>query len=220
MEKLYWSDRIRTRAVCKSWLQIALYGSWLQMPFYGISTINEVVSLMPEVAWLMRFGCGFDGIISFCNLISISTCKTIDVEGGIKGEKRLLFQTSRCGWVLFGRGPEESPNQCYSFFLHSPFTDEIIELPKLDLDCAIFPSSLVATFSLSLYNPDCLVFCLHIGDRIIGISTCRSGDETWKTLKFQRFPSSNRPRSATYLDGSFYCTVNWVPSMLLSRSGL
>ncbi|OMO92316.1 hypothetical protein COLO4_17685 [Corchorus olitorius] len=195
IEKLYnWPDRIRVRAVCKNWHRVS--HNW-------IPTIDKGAWIM-SYRWLRlgKSGLGdVDKVYSICLLSDYRVSKTIYcIEEGFKEEnERGLFveaslQSCKYGWVLFQKHQEENPSRCYCFFLFSPFTNEVLELPKLELNSAIRRSSVVATFNLSSTSSDCLVFCLQRDhdNGTIHISTCRPGDKTWKT------------NSELELEGSYY----------------
>ncbi|XP_022726836.1 F-box/kelch-repeat protein At1g57790-like [Durio zibethinus] len=200
--KLYWSDRIRVRSVCKSWLQVSQHG----------------IPPIDQVPWIVGFAWSRnrDGrIYSRCKLLDTALNKPYTVEDAYKGEDRAIFdeaifQTCRYGWMLFLKNPERVFSRCFCFFLYSPFTNEVIELPTLEIDYPISKSFIVTALFLTSTSSDCLVFYLHRHhkDRSMQISICRPGDQTWKTLKFAAADldeSFSRPINATYLAGSFYC---------------
>ncbi|OMO75091.1 hypothetical protein CCACVL1_16339 [Corchorus capsularis] len=221
--KLYWPDRIRVRAVCKNWLGVSVD---------GIPTMNKGAWVM-AYRWVRPRKPGFsiyidqpkpkpeDKVRSTCLLIDYRVSRTnyhIDRGGELKREDErgifveASFQSSKYGWALFKKHEEENPSRCCCFFLFSPFTDEVVELPELELNSPIWSRSLVATFNLSWTSSDCLVFCVRRDyngtEGTIHISTCRPSDKTWKTLELQfELGCLNRPLAATYVaaTGCFYC---------------
>ncbi|GMI73919.1 hypothetical protein HRI_001061200 [Hibiscus trionum] len=201
--KLYWSDRIRIRAVCKNWQQVTL----------------EFIPTIDRAAWLMTYRWlrlhPSKGLIGERKLRDTSLGKVIYIDKDIAVEAPDIFceyqcETTRYGWVLLQKAP---PFMCRRFFflLYSPFTDEVIELPVLDVGLCILSMNLKSTFYLSSKNSECLVFTIHTHTCTTSISTCRPGDKNWKTYNFvQTHPIDweRFPLSATYIGGCFYCVFS------------
>ncbi|TXG65622.1 hypothetical protein EZV62_006897 [Acer yangbiense] len=81
---------------------------------------------------------------------------------------------SRYGWVLFSKSIYDP----FFFFFYSPFTNEVIELPKLEKRYSEYK----ATFSLSPKSPDCMVIALSNPEAgKLEIQTCKPDDKSWKT---------------------------------------
>ncbi|KAE8666954.1 hypothetical protein F3Y22_tig00112471pilonHSYRG00075 [Hibiscus syriacus] len=198
--KLYWSDRIRIRAVCKTWQRVTLQ---------CIPTIDKAAWLM-SYRWLRLHQS--KGLIGEHKLRDTSLGKVVYIAKDIEGKKpnkSCDYQcvTSRYGWVLF-RKNELGFFQRFHFLLYSPFTCEVIELPTLDVGYSVHSDYLTATFYLSSKSSECLVFSLYVGKGTIGVSTCRPGDEGWKTYSFLESKPIDWirfPLGATYLGGCFYC---------------
>ncbi|KAK8555514.1 hypothetical protein V6N13_046042 [Hibiscus sabdariffa] len=195
--KLYWSDRIRICAVCKSWQQ---------------ATLGCTIPTIDKAAWLMTYRLVQShpgkGLIGELKLRDTSLGRVIEIGKDIEGTvSNIFFVTSRYGWVLFRKLGHVYCRK-YLYLLYSPFTDEVIELPTLNLGYPVWSHILLTTFYLSSKGSECLVFSLHLHEDTIIICTCRPGDKVWKTYKFLRskpidWPSY--PLSATYLGGCFYC---------------
>ncbi|KAK2640545.1 hypothetical protein Ddye_028340 [Dipteronia dyeriana] len=108
---------------------------------------------------------------------------------------------SRYGWVLFSEMIHDTISM--NFFFYNPFSNEIIELPRME-KATFYRES---TFSLSPSSPGCTVISFSIlRDGKLGIATCRPGDLSWKMLEFQGDYKYNSIRDVAYADESFYCT--------------
>lgn len=125
MGKLYWSDRIRTTTVCKSWHQV---------PQHGIPHIDQL-------PWMKGYNVvvySRNGYQSYYNtpfeLFDTALKRSYrlgEISANISKGGAVL-RDSRYVWVLFQPCPVS--NRFYCLFLYSPFTNELIQLPNLELD--------------------------------------------------------------------------------------
>ncbi|GLT94975.1 hypothetical protein SLE2022_126820 [Rubroshorea leprosula] len=192
IEKLSWVDRIRLPAVCKSW-----------------TAVRGLALDAPDLPWMLKFrteGTLFE-MFDPCEKKKYVSDKWI--EGNDKGIfADATIRCSRLGWLLLrSRTRDHSDPRSYivSTFLFSPFTGEVIKLPKLEQD---YYFNNVATFSMNSTSPECIVFIFWRTCYTAGFSTYRLGDKAWKTSKLDdaRYQSYNLcPIDATYVAGSFYC---------------
>ncbi|KAK2637960.1 hypothetical protein Ddye_025755 [Dipteronia dyeriana] len=157
---------------------------------------------------------GQKDIRSICNLCDPSTrriytvketrtpiYKNIDLSGAVPCQ-------SRFGWVLFSKGSGNITIK--HLFFYNPFTNQVIELPKLGNKYRSTSFSKIPTC------PDCMVIALRIpkgGQLEIktwqpGYDTWLSGYDTWKTFKFSGDYDCDRTlisKQVAYAGESFYC---------------
>ncbi|GMI74398.1 hypothetical protein HRI_001109100 [Hibiscus trionum] len=199
MGKLYWSHRIQMQGVCKAWRMVSLD---------GVPTIDKAWLMTSEWSWI-----DCNRVIGKCKLKDTSLGKEVYISRGVKEDGTLFiwanFQSSRYGWALFRHDPKPGfRNRCV-LYMYSPFTDEMMKLPPLDLGFPVWDGNLTATFNLSSANSECLVFCFYRFKETVCISTCLPRDGSWKSCYFvERHPDDNwygTSLSATYSDGCFYC---------------
>ncbi|CAK7340794.1 unnamed protein product [Dovyalis caffra] len=103
---------------------------------------------------------------------------------------------SKDGWVLFRKHRVDTT----FFFAHSPFSNEIVELPNnLGRD---FRKG-KATFSSSPTSPDCVFFAAKHPH----ISICRRGDQVWTEINTSSIDRFYEARDLAFLNGNFYCLL-------------
>lgn len=197
IEKLSWVDRVRLFAVCKSWK--ALHGLILDSP---------------DFPWMLKFRSGgignpgtlFELLDPFSKKRHVADIWIAEKEKGIFANASI--RCSRLGWLLLrsrNSDPSDPKSYLVSTFLFSPFTGELVKLPKLEED---FYLTNVATFSMNSTSPECIVFVFWRTCYTAGFSICCVGDGMWKTFKLEeaRYQSYDLcPIDATYVAGSFYC---------------
>lgn len=140
----------------------------------------------------------------------------------------LLFGTgtsvlaSRHGWLLVAK--EKFPVIYDSFFLYSPFTNKIIQLPNLPREITQVPcypryvhESLAITFTTSPDSKDCEVVVLRLLSKPckqVRIMMCRPGDTTWNTdlwfnISDHLYPDKGIPADSNFdtacANGVVYC---------------
>ena len=107
---------------------------------------------------------------------------------------------SRDGWVLFSK---EETKGSWLFFLFSPFTKQVVSLPRLE--SIRFE---VATFSSAPTSADCVIFVAHppeSGKICIRIYRPSGNDKTWNIYVFDVPEYSRSVESVAYMGGCFYC---------------
>ncbi|TXG66215.1 hypothetical protein EZV62_007490 [Acer yangbiense] len=197
MEKLCSSERVPLYLVCKNWHD----------------RIREIKNTKEFLPWLMYYK-GQKGNRSICNLGDPSTRRIYTVKETptpIYKNRDLCVAVpcqSRFGWVLFSKGFDNIAIK--HLFFYKPFTNQVIELPKLG---NIYRSAL---FSKIPTCPDCMVIALRIpktGQLEIktwqpGYNTRLPGYDTWKTFKFSGEYDRDRTvisKQVAYTGESFYC---------------
>ncbi|TXG66211.1 hypothetical protein EZV62_007486 [Acer yangbiense] len=184
MEKLCWSERVPLCLVCKIWRDC----------------IREIKNTKEFLPWLMYYDKGRKGNCSICKLCDPSAKRIFTVkQTQIARNRDLVPHQSRHGWVLFSKGFFGLVIK--HLFLYSPFTNQVIELPKLN---KIYSK---ASFSLSPTCPDCMVIALRIpktGE--LEIKAWQPGYETWKTFKFSG--EYDIISQVAYAGESFYCVFS------------
>lgn len=195
IEKLSWVDRVRLYAVCKSW-----------------KALRGFVLDSPDFPWMLKFrNGGIPG--TMFELFDPFSKKRYVADAWIEEKDKAIFanasiRCSRLGWLLLrsrNSDPSDPKSYLVSTFLLSPFTGELIKLPKLEED---FYLTNVATFSMDSTSPECIVFVFWRTCYTAGYSICCVGDVMWKTFKLEeaRYQSYDLcPVDATYVTGSFYC---------------
>ncbi|KAK4849900.1 hypothetical protein QYF36_001891 [Acer negundo] len=206
--KLAWSERARLCLVCKSWRQF----------FYEIKNTKEFLP------WIFYFSTDPIRSVIVCKLCDPFTQRSYKVKDAAIMKNRnfsyftnLVACDSRYGWVLFSENIYG-----INFFFYNPFSNKIIELPRMErATCyrestfTLSPSSPVesatcyreSTFSLSPSSPGCTVISFFIlRDGKLVIATCQPGDESWKMFEFLGDYKYNSIRDVAYADESFYCT--------------
>ncbi|KAI9186949.1 hypothetical protein LWI28_022584 [Acer negundo] len=197
LEKLCYSERVPLYLVCKNWHD----------------RIREIKNTKEFLPWLMYYK-GQKGNRIICKLGDPSTrriytvkktptqiYKNRDLSGAVPCQ-------SRFGWVLFSKGFDNIAIK--HLFFYNPFTNQVIELPKLG---NIYRS---ASFSKIPTCPDCMVIALRIpktGQLEIktwqpGYDTWLPGYDTWKTFKFSGEYDRDRTvisKQVAYTGESFYC---------------
>ncbi|KAM7466267.1 hypothetical protein LguiB_013829 [Lonicera macranthoides] len=176
ISKLYFTDRIRFRAVCKDW----------HLP------IGD--RLVDELPWIVYRNLFID--INPC-LLPVKRTKVMISDpvhkrtheipnfAGARGEYLKYFGNSRvcgskCGWLLLGNYKSDIG---IDVFLYCPFTNNLIRLPAISTITHYYYE---ATFSSSNpTSPDCVfifVFTYYcLGQYLVGFSTYRNGDNEWRT---------------------------------------
>ncbi|KAK0599568.1 hypothetical protein LWI29_006459 [Acer saccharum] len=152
MEKLFWSERLPSCLVCKTWHEYFL----------------EIQNDEQFLPWVMTMEQG-----GICKLGDPSKQASNIVEGA--GTHDVLGYADACasryGWVLF----LNNLNDHDQYILYSPFTNEVIKLPILIKDYTS-----VATFSHSPGSPNCMAIVFSAKNRKISIKTCQPGDKSFK----------------------------------------
>ncbi|KAK0602284.1 hypothetical protein LWI29_032002 [Acer saccharum] len=160
MENLFWSERLPSCLVCKTWHECFL----------------EIQNEEQFLPWVMTMEHGGGS-----NLGDPAKQVSQIVEGATHD---LLGYAcaSRYGWVLFSNDLDDYDNDLTidyeQYILYSPFTNEVIKFPKLIED---YTSK--ATFSHSPGSPNCMVIVFSAENRKISIKTCQPGDKSWKIFE-------------------------------------
>ncbi|KAM7462245.1 hypothetical protein LguiA_030366 [Lonicera macranthoides] len=176
ISKLYYTDRIHFRAVCKDW----------HLP------IGD--RLVDELPWIVNHILFFDINPRFLPLKRTNVMISDPVHKrthaipnfpGTRGEYLKCFGNSRvcgskCGWLLLGN---YNSYIGIDVFLYCPFTNNLIRLPAIS---TIIYYYYEATFSSSNpTSPDCVFVFVYtyycLGQYIVGFSTYRNGDNEWRT---------------------------------------
>ncbi|KAM7466268.1 hypothetical protein LguiB_013830 [Lonicera macranthoides] len=181
ISKLYFTDRIRFRAVCKDWHL----------------TIGD--QSVDELPWVVNHTFFYDTNPCFLPVkrtkVMISDpihkkTHTIPNFTGTRGEYLKYFRNSivcgsKRGWLLLRNFRRDVG---IDVFLYSPFTNNLIRLPEIST-ITYYYYDYMFSFS-NPTSPDCVfvfVFTFHyagFGQYIVGISTYRIGDYTWRTKIF------------------------------------
>ncbi|TXG65625.1 hypothetical protein EZV62_006900 [Acer yangbiense] len=164
MEKLVWSDNFRMSLICKSWQEC----------------LHEIENTQEFLPWMMSYNSsdqsGDGGGI--CKLYDPVAKRSYIVEAPIlKGASPCQ---SKNGWVFFSKPIFNA--MCY--FFYSPFTYEVIELPKAEKK-----SFRKTMFSLSPSSPNCMIGSFNIKK------------QEWKVL-------SEPSPSIDYYDQYFFVAFN------------
>ena len=160
-------DRIHILAVCKAW----------SVPNLHIPTIDSDIVPWAMSRWVTEKG--------DCECVS-RLIDPLSPQYPMEVEKECQFFhvakpcASAYGWVLF-KVLDFYEQKITSFFLYSPFTNEVINLPKLGQ----FPRFQMATFSLNATSTRCVIFLLCTMNYRIYISICSIGDYSWKNFNFK-----------------------------------
>ncbi|KAK0600400.1 hypothetical protein LWI29_014541 [Acer saccharum] len=192
--KLAWSERARLCLVCKSWRRL----------FYEIKNTQEFLP------WIFCYNSDLtsDGV-RVCKLCDPFARRSYTVKDAAIVKNRDFSDARACdsryGWVLFSKEIYDTVRM--NFFLYNPFTNEIIELPRMEKNYRKITCYEKATFSLSPSSPSCTVIAFSIlRDGKLGIETCQPGDEFWKMFEFLGDYKYNSILDVAYADESFYCT--------------
>ncbi|KAK0601910.1 hypothetical protein LWI29_028681 [Acer saccharum] len=196
MEKLVWSDRFRMGLLCKSWQEC----------------IHEIQNTHEFLPWVMAYEWDrwilsrdkdqtYDGGDRLCKLCDPNAKTSYILKEAAILKNRDLWGASphhsRNGWVLFSTFISKP----FYVFFYSPFTNEVIKLPKLKK--VHFER---AMFSSSPKSPDCMVITLSNPEKgKLEIQTFKPGDKSWKMFEF--FGEFNRFSiiEVTYIGESIYC---------------
>ncbi|TXG65627.1 hypothetical protein EZV62_006902 [Acer yangbiense] len=118
MIKLFWSERLPSCLVKKTWHKCFL----------------EIQNEQQFLPWVLSYGRG--GICRLGNP-SVQAASCIVKEANIDLLDGAVACASRHGWVLFEKKLDDPDNTLtnfyYQYFLYSPFTDEVIKFPKLKM---------------------------------------------------------------------------------------
>ncbi|XP_011077859.1 F-box/kelch-repeat protein At1g57790-like [Sesamum indicum] len=166
-------DNIRASAVCKSWQAVA-----------------TSVRKSDRCPWLMI--CPKEG--NLYDFYDPTQRKTYSLDlPELKGS-RICY--AKDGWLLLSK-----PRTRRVFFF-SPYTVELIKLPKLQLAHQIVACSAAPT------SDNCILFTVkHVNPMLVAVSTCRPGDDAWTTIHFENqlpFVSSIWTK-IVFSRGRFYC---------------
>lgn len=137
MKKLVRSERIIMSSTCKNW-----QNRYLE---FG-SCSNNSYEVLP---WLMA--CAWD--VGIINLFDPTAQRTYTLKSKPRRKPYTILDFySRNGWTLFSL---EKPDRV-CFFLYTPFTNEIIELPELKIRLDLKPEFSSAFLSTPT-SSDCTV---------------------------------------------------------------
>ncbi|KAK0572990.1 hypothetical protein LWI29_001479 [Acer saccharum] len=194
LEKLPWSERLRLSLVRKTWKEC----------FHEIKNAQEFLPWLMFYNWDKCRGCRDENHgNSICKLADPFVQKRFTVEEATKGTERdFFFYAEPCasshGWVLFSRVICEMKH----LFLYSPFTNEVIRFPGLEIGF-----SDMASFYLNPASSDFTViaFSILVAGKL-EIGTCHPGDESWK--KFEFCGDYDFICDVGYADESFYCSLS------------
>ncbi|PRQ26518.1 putative F-box domain-containing protein [Rosa chinensis] len=191
----YW-DLVRFAAVCRTWRVI----------IYGVHLPQRSTLLVP---YLMSYTCIRDRKhIEFVDLQGETYKYTV---GRILFDDTRLY-ASKYGWLLLKK--YERPTE--QFYLYNPFWNDVIRLPRLDLELDF--QVVLATFTTPPIYADCVIFVIsrrygYTDDHII--NACKLRDRRWSVHK-TRYQGS--VEGVTYLDGIFYCVIPQIIDGSLSLS--
>ncbi|KAJ4701110.1 F-box protein [Melia azedarach] len=179
LNRLHYIDQIRFRAVCKGWRELA---------------DGRGVKSLDKLPWMMTIG---DSINSYY-LFDPSEKRKYTIRNSMLNDARVL--ASKQGWVLF----TEETITTDALFFYTPFTDQIIRLPKLNIN---LPTYYATTFTTSPVSPNCEIFTAIIIDKKIIISMCKPGDKRWKEFVFPA-GAYELIDDIEYLHGIIYCSLD------------
>ncbi|GKV17333.1 hypothetical protein SLEP1_g27849 [Rubroshorea leprosula] len=204
MRTLKFSERLCMTATCKGW----------RIPVYGVNNPLHLDGL----PWLFMHPhfVESDKLNQF-KLYEPGNPKPYFIGKDIinKGGNKLLGArvfSSKFGWVVFRKCLMTSAT--WSFFLYSPFAENIIQLPDLvesSMGYALF------TFSNIPSAHDCIFFLLHQRSvKEAHLYTYRNGEREWKSCDcdISLFGCTHRhgvlkniktSKNIVYLDGTLYC---------------
>ncbi|OMO96810.1 hypothetical protein COLO4_15075 [Corchorus olitorius] len=174
--RLGWLDQIRMRGVCKAW---------------SVSMIDKF-----KFPLAIRIQYFFRTYQLIYPPLQEQKVVEFDLPKEFPNFCDATVHASSYGWLLFGA-------KFRNFFLYSPFTNEVINLPDFDLVKELD----VATFSLDATSPKCVIFGLRIKGKTISIYICSPGDVAWKTYEFS-FDLDTDVEHAAYAGGIFYCVFS------------
>ncbi|KAM5559453.1 F-box/kelch-repeat protein [Rosa sericea] len=178
--RLSLEDNIRASAVCKRW--------------HSAAVSVRVVNRAPLLMYFPKFGSLFEfydpsqrkiHFVEIPQLIGSRVCYTKD------------------GWLLLYRP------KTFRVFFFNPFTQEVVKLPRFELNYQI------VAFSSAPTSTSCMVFTIkHVNPTVVAISTCHPGAEQWTTVQYQnRLPFvSSIWNKLVFCNDLFYCQslTGWV----------
>ncbi|KAF5188997.1 F-box family protein, partial [Thalictrum thalictroides] len=199
MKRLYLSDHIRLRKVCKRWRSMYQVPPMKQQPWLIIFN-NKEKNLEEEdedyCSYFTLYDTIYNEAYSVAHNLEFLKVKDLDILACSKG------------WLLLSQCKQGK----YSLVLFNPFikrADGIIELPKLKHDSFRIN---VATFTTTPTSSDCVYFITQEApfSKDCYVSTCCLGDEAWITHKFHISWTVNGRRNdyirrVVHSDGKFYC---------------
>ncbi|KAK3200543.1 hypothetical protein Dsin_023958 [Dipteronia sinensis] len=189
VDRLYYIDQVRIRGVCKSWRSNIYYD-------------GKYADKLPWIMSYQRVGPNLIKINQFY-LYEPSQKRKYRVETKIPIHIAILH-ASKFGWLLLSQITTLYSFSPSFFFFYCPFTNEIIQLPKLDMNLY---SQIQATFSTSPTSSDCVVFVLNScpDPKRIRVSTCSPGDTAWCSLLVNIDDCGWQIKKVAYSKGVFYC---------------
>ncbi|TXG65847.1 hypothetical protein EZV62_007122 [Acer yangbiense] len=190
-ERLYYTDQIRFRAVCKR-LRSSIYNH---------------IKFADKLPWIMGYSENKYIRSSLFYLYEPSQKRRYRLDNEILVGAEL--HASKFGWLLLSRKTKSSTS-LHSFFFYCPFTGEIIQLPELDMGDANR-----ATFSTPPTSSNCVIFVISIHllylkdiDYKFCVSTCSPGDTTWRSNLRLGETYGGLMFNAAYVNGVFYCAFH------------
>ncbi|KAL5768472.1 hypothetical protein ACOSP7_015018 [Xanthoceras sorbifolium] len=193
-ERLRYVEQIRFRSVCKSWR----------------SNTNPIKHAADKLPWVMSCKEDYDSWIEqpFRSLSRSSRCSSSFYLHDPSQKRKYTLQheiligakvhASKHGWLLLSKNSYECMPGSY-FIFYTPFTHEIIQLPKLHMTDSLSE----ATFSTAPTSPDCSILVLTLDYKKVRLSTCRLGDKTWSNVWFDG--GHGEVDDLAFAGGVYYC---------------
>ncbi|KAK1391033.1 hypothetical protein POM88_019211 [Heracleum sosnowskyi] len=189
------SDRVRFRAVCKSWRDAKPIActSTSKLPWWV--TVGRT-DQNPTTALECRL---YDPSYSLVEHVSVHTISFTELcIPALRWNRIRTF--CKQGWLFISisERTRSSDSRIY-FMLFSPLTKKLMQLPSLT------PSyCFIQTFSSNPESADCVFLLLDAGNsHDFTVTTCRKGDKQWTVRKFERLGGFECSRPM-FIRGLFY----------------
>ncbi|KAK1367873.1 hypothetical protein POM88_033965 [Heracleum sosnowskyi] len=197
MSRLGLTDQARFHAVCKRWHSIRPVTMYKSLPwFVSFEKHPSLWSHSIKCCLYEPYSSPRSRISTYkISLSKFSVPYSLPTIFTVESKNNWLF-TSVCQRNWFG------PSFHKYFFVFSPFTRTVIQLPKLDYQLPL-SSSFMHTFSTNPDSPDCVFFISNTCDEPeFVVLTCCQGDKEWTLKKFNN--SVPGLCLAEYIYGTFF----------------